>query len=105
MYQIKLNSGALEILSSSAIGPHSVVVRAADGKLRGLGLPGVKQLWQQEWAVPRLSLRGTAQPTIARYGDLRLRQRNHRSCNLWPVGGRSNLGTLNGNMMCVNYAF
>jgi outer membrane protein assembly factor BamB len=57
-----------EILSSPAIGPRAVVVRTADGKLRGLGLKDGKELWQQEQAVPRLSLRGVARPTIA--GDM-----------------------------------
>jgi outer membrane protein assembly factor BamB len=57
-----------EILSAPAIGARAVVLRTADGKLRGLAIKDGKELWQQEQLVPRLSLRGVAQPVIA--GDL-----------------------------------
>lgn len=57
-----------EILSAPSVAPRSVVVRTVDGRLRGLSLDEGKELWQQEQLVPRLSLRGVAQPTIA--GDL-----------------------------------
>jgi outer membrane protein assembly factor BamB len=57
-----------EILSSPSVGPKSVVVRTVDGRLRGLSLDDGKELWQQEQLVPKLSLRGVSQPTIA--GDL-----------------------------------
>jgi outer membrane protein assembly factor BamB len=57
-----------EILSAPSVGAHAVIVRTGDGRLRGLALADGKELWQQEQAVPRLSLRGVARPTIA--GDV-----------------------------------
>jgi outer membrane protein assembly factor BamB len=57
-----------EILSAPTIGARAVVLRTADGKLRGLAIKDGKELWQQEQQVPRLSLRGVAQPAVA--GDL-----------------------------------
>jgi outer membrane protein assembly factor BamB len=57
-----------EILSAPSIGARSVVLRTSDGKLRGLAVADGHEIWQQEQQVPRLSLRGVAQPTIA--GDL-----------------------------------
>jgi outer membrane protein assembly factor BamB len=57
-----------EILSAPSVGARSIVLRTSDGKLRGLALADGHEVWQQEQQVPRLSLRGVAQPTIA--GDL-----------------------------------
>ncbi len=57
-----------EILSAPTVGAHAVIVRTGDGKLRGLAPADGKELWQQEQAVPRLSLRGVARPTVA--GDV-----------------------------------
>ena len=64
-WRVRVNG---EILSAPAIGAHAVVLRTVDGKLRGLSIKDGKELWQQEQAVPRLSLRGVAQPAMA--GDL-----------------------------------
>jgi outer membrane protein assembly factor BamB len=57
-----------EILSAPSVGPRTVVLRTVDGKLRGLAVADGHEIWQQEQAVPRLSLRGVASPLIA--GDL-----------------------------------
>jgi outer membrane protein assembly factor BamB len=43
-----------------------VVLRAVDGRLVGLDSTSGKQLWSVEQQVPRLSLRGTATPIIAK---------------------------------------
>jgi outer membrane protein assembly factor BamB len=57
-----------EILSAPTVGVHAVILRTVDGKLRALALNDGHELWEQEQAVPKLSLRGVAEPTIA--GDL-----------------------------------
>jgi outer membrane protein assembly factor BamB len=57
-----------EILSAPSVGARAIIVRTGDGRLRGLALGDGKELWQQEQAVPRLSLRGVARPTLA--GDV-----------------------------------
>ncbi|HEY5101413.1 MAG TPA: outer membrane protein assembly factor BamB [Steroidobacteraceae bacterium] len=57
-----------EILSAPAVGAHAVLFRTGDGKLRALALNDGRELWEQEQAVPKLSLRGVAEPTLA--GDL-----------------------------------
>lgn len=55
-----------EILSSPAVSEHAVVVRTVDGKLRALGLADGKEVWSAEQQIPRLTLRGTAAPVVAR---------------------------------------
>ncbi|MBK6598568.1 MAG: PQQ-binding-like beta-propeller repeat protein [Proteobacteria bacterium] len=55
-----------EILSAPAVGADTVVVRTVDGRLRGLAASDGSQKWETEEQVPRLSLRGTAAPVIAR---------------------------------------
>src|SRR5450755_463492 len=55
-----------ELLSAPAIGEKVVVMRSVDGRLRGLAADSGKELWQVEQQVPRLSLRGTAIPIIAK---------------------------------------
>jgi outer membrane protein assembly factor BamB len=64
-WRVRVNG---EILSAPTIGTRAVVLRTSDGKLRGLALSDGHENWQQEQQVPRLSLRGVAQPMIA--GDL-----------------------------------
>jgi outer membrane protein assembly factor BamB len=55
-----------ELLSAAAISEKVVAIRSVDGKLHGLDAASGKELWSVEQPVPRLSLRGTAAPTIAR---------------------------------------
>ncbi|HPF25684.1 MAG TPA: outer membrane protein assembly factor BamB [Steroidobacteraceae bacterium] len=55
-----------EILAAPAVGAETVVVRTVDGRLRGLSASDGAQIWETEEQVPRLSLRGTAPPTLAR---------------------------------------
>jgi len=55
-----------ELLSAPAIGEKAVVIRSVDGRLHGLNAETGKELWQVEQQVPRLSLRGTAIPVIAK---------------------------------------
>jgi outer membrane protein assembly factor BamB len=55
-----------ELLSSPVISEKVVVLRSVDGRLRGLDSGTGKELWQVEQQVPRLSLRGTAIPVIAK---------------------------------------
>ena len=55
-----------ELLSAPAIGEKVVVLRSVDGRLHGLNAANGKELWQVEQQVPRLSLRGTATPIIAK---------------------------------------
>jgi len=55
-----------ELLSAAAISEKVVAIRSVDGKLHGLNAASGKELWAVEQPVPRLSLRGTAAPTIAR---------------------------------------
>jgi outer membrane protein assembly factor BamB len=55
-----------ELLSAPAIGEHVVVLRSVDGRLRGLNAQTGKEMWSVEQQVPRLSLRGTAIPVIAK---------------------------------------
>ena len=63
LWRVRVNS---ELLSAPAIGEHVVVLRSVDGRLRGLDIQSGKELWSVEQQVPRLSLRGTATPVIAR---------------------------------------
>jgi outer membrane protein assembly factor BamB len=63
LWRTRINS---ELLSAPAIGDKIVVLRAVDGRLVGLDSSNGKQLWSVEQPVPRLSLRGTATPIIAK---------------------------------------
>jgi outer membrane protein assembly factor BamB len=54
------------LLSAPAISEKVVVLRSVDGRLHGLDSASGKELWQVEQQVPRLSLRGTATPIIAK---------------------------------------
>jgi len=62
-WRARLNS---ELLSAPAIGDAVVVIRSVDGRLHGLDAHTGKELWSVEQQVPRLSLRGTATPIIAK---------------------------------------
>jgi outer membrane protein assembly factor BamB len=62
-WRVRVNS---ELLSAPAISEKVVVVRSVDGRLHGLDSANGKELWQVEQQVPRLSLRGTATPIIAK---------------------------------------
>ncbi|MGA2190156.1 MAG: outer membrane protein assembly factor BamB [Steroidobacteraceae bacterium] len=62
-WRVRVNS---ELLSAPAIGEKVVVMRSVDGRLHGLASDSGKELWQVEQQVPRLSLRGTAIPVIAK---------------------------------------
>jgi outer membrane protein assembly factor BamB len=64
-WKVRVNG---ELLAPAAISPKLVVVRAVDGKLHGLSPEDGRELWVQEQAVPRLSLRGTSYPLIV--GDV-----------------------------------
>jgi outer membrane protein assembly factor BamB len=62
-WRTRVNS---ELLSAPAISAKVVVLRSVDGRLHGLDAGNGKELWQVEQQVPRLSLRGTATPLIAK---------------------------------------
>jgi outer membrane protein assembly factor BamB len=62
-WRMRLNS---ELLSAAAISEEVVVIRSVDGRLHGLDAHSGKELWSVEQQVPRLSLRGTATPIIAK---------------------------------------
>jgi outer membrane protein assembly factor BamB len=64
-WKVRVNG---ELLAPAAISPKLVAVRAVDGKLHGLSPADGHELWVQEQAVPRLSLRGTSHPVIV--GDV-----------------------------------
>ncbi|MDF3019098.1 MAG: hypothetical protein K0Q92_401 [Steroidobacteraceae bacterium] len=55
-----------EVLSAPAIADNEVIVRTVDGKLRALALADGKETWTTEQQIPRLTLRGTAAPVVAR---------------------------------------
>ena len=55
-----------ELLSEPAISEKVVVIRSVDGRLHGLDAHTGKEMWSVEQQVPRLSLRGTATPIIAK---------------------------------------
>ncbi len=55
-----------ELLSAPAISEKVVVMRSVDGRLHGFDAHTGKELWSVEQQVPRLSLRGTATPIIAK---------------------------------------
>ena len=63
LWRSRLNS---ELLSAPAISEQVVVLRSVDGRLHGLDSRSGKELWSIEQQVPRLSLRGTATPIIAK---------------------------------------
>jgi outer membrane protein assembly factor BamB len=63
LWKTRVNS---ELLSAPAIGEKVVVIRAVDGHLHGFDSSNGKELWSVEQQVPRLSLRGTAIPVIAK---------------------------------------
>src|SRR5271168_2225003 len=63
LWRSKVNS---ELLSAPAIGEKVVVLRSVDGRLRGFEAHSGKEMWSVEQQVPRLSLRGTAIPTLAK---------------------------------------
>ncbi len=63
LWRSRLNS---ELLSAPAISEQVVVLRSVDGRLHGLDSHNGKELWSVEQQVPRLSLRGTATPIIAK---------------------------------------
>jgi outer membrane protein assembly factor BamB len=55
-----------ELLSAPAISESVVVFRSVDGRLHGFNAQTGKEQWSVEQQVPRLSLRGTATPIIAK---------------------------------------
>jgi outer membrane protein assembly factor BamB len=63
LWRTGLNS---ELLSPPAISEKIVVIRSVDGRLHGIDAHNGKELWSVEQQVPRLSLRGTATPIIAK---------------------------------------
>jgi outer membrane protein assembly factor BamB len=63
LWRTRVNS---ELLSAPAISEKVVVMRAVDGHLHGFDASNGKELWSVEQQVPRLSLRGTAIPVIAK---------------------------------------
>src|SRR5271169_1561550 len=63
LWRAKVNS---ELLSAPAISEKVVVMRAVDGRLHGFDARNGTELWSVEQQVPRLSLRGTAIPVIAK---------------------------------------
>jgi outer membrane protein assembly factor BamB len=63
LWRSQINS---ELLSSPAISENVVVIRSVDGRLHGLETRTGKELWSVEQQVPRLSLRGTAIPIVAK---------------------------------------
>lgn len=64
-WQVRLSG---EVLAPPALSPAVVVVRTVDGRLRGLSAENGVELWMIEHRPPRLSVRGTAAPTIS--GDV-----------------------------------
>jgi len=63
LWRTQVNS---ELLSAPAISEKVVVMRSVDGHLHGFDSGSGKELWSVEQQVPRLSLRGTAIPIIAK---------------------------------------
>src|SRR6202789_2832281 len=55
-----------ELLSAPAITEKAIVVRSVDGRLHGINAHDGREMWAVEQQVPRLSLRGTATPIIAK---------------------------------------
>src|SRR6202047_5262043 len=63
LWRSQINS---ELLSAPAVSAKVVVIRSVDGRLHGLDTQSGKSLWSVEQQVPRLSLRGTAIPVVAK---------------------------------------
>jgi outer membrane protein assembly factor BamB len=63
LWRSQINS---ELLSSPAVSEKVVVIRSVDGRLHGLDTHTGNSLWSVEQQVPRLSLRGTAIPVVAK---------------------------------------
>src|ERR1700720_121401 len=63
LWRSQINS---ELLSAPAVSEKVVVIRSVDGRLHGLDMHTGKALWSVEQQVPRLSLRGTAIPVVAK---------------------------------------
>ncbi len=63
LWRAQINS---ELLSSPAISANVIVMRSVDGRLNGFDTHTGKVLWGVEQQVPRLSLRGTATPIVAK---------------------------------------
>jgi outer membrane protein assembly factor BamB len=63
LWRSQINS---ELLSAPAVSEKVVVIRSVDGRLHGLDTHTGKSLWSVEQQVPRLSLRGTAIPVVAK---------------------------------------
>jgi outer membrane protein assembly factor BamB len=63
LWRSQINS---ELLSAPAISEKVIVMRSVDGRLHGLDTHTGKVLWSVEQQVPRLSLRGTAIPIVAK---------------------------------------
>jgi outer membrane protein assembly factor BamB len=63
LWRTRINS---ELLSAPAISEKIVVMRSVDGRLHGFDASNGNVLWSVEQQVPRLSLRGTAIPVIAK---------------------------------------
>jgi outer membrane protein assembly factor BamB len=63
LWRTRVNS---ELLSAPAVGEKTVVLRAVDGRLFGLNAGDGSVVWSVDQQVPRLSLRGTATPVIAK---------------------------------------
>jgi outer membrane protein assembly factor BamB len=53
-----------EVLAAPAIAESGVHLRAVDGRIYTLALADGKSVWNDEQGVPRLSLRGSAPPTL-----------------------------------------
>jgi outer membrane protein assembly factor BamB len=63
LWRVQINS---ELLSSPAVSEKVVLIRSVDGRLHGLDTHTGKSLWSVEQQVPRLSLRATAIPVVAK---------------------------------------
>jgi len=55
-----------EVLSAPAFAQNEVIVRTVDGRLHGLAVADGKEIWSAEQQIPRLTLRGTGAPVVAR---------------------------------------
>lgn len=55
-----------EVLAAPAIVPGKVIVRTVNGKLSALDSRTGEQLWSVQQSMPRLSVRGTSTPVVAR---------------------------------------
>jgi len=53
-----------EVLAAPAVAESGVHLRAVDGRIYTLALADGKRVWNDEQGVPRLSLRGSAPPTL-----------------------------------------